>query len=91
MNAEMSQRMDYQIGDLKTGIKSISEIPAETPSPPEMPGSGRTSEPDDAKQAPHAAKKPSIGEKLRAGKEKAEANRAKNPAATSKKREKEID
>ena len=91
MNAEMSRRMDYPIGDMKTGINSISEITVETPSPFEMPGSGRTSEPDATKPTPAASKKPSISDKLRTGKEKAEATRAKNPAATTKKREKEID
>jgi hypothetical protein len=41
--------------------------------------------------SPPTAPKPSISDKLRAGKEKVNANRAKSPAASTKKREKEIE
>jgi hypothetical protein len=60
---------------------------------PEQAQAGRAEQEnrDEAGVQGRVSEKPSIGDRLRAGKEKADANRAQNPAASPPKRTKEID
>ncbi len=71
LRSERAARMAYPIGSMEAHLRQLDGILADERTPPE--------------KTP-ADKKPSIGEKLRAGKEKADASRVQNAAASTKDR-----
>jgi hypothetical protein len=75
LRCERAARMAYPLGSMETHLARLDAVLAELRTPPELP-------PTD--------KKPSIGDKLRAGKEKADANRGQKPADAPKNHRKEI-